>query len=623
MNALDIVKGLAALLPQQTALFTDDVAVVSLVRAGTVITVTTTTDHGLEVGDSVAITGAVTQIPIIDMGRSGTVGTLETGQDHDLTNAVAPTITISGATESEFNGTFTRLNIDTRTKITFTMADSGPTVATGSPILEGAESPLRDYNTTYSVDTVPSTTTFTITQTDTTLLDPIGTITARIKPRISAGVNPDRLMASYTEKSVDELWLFVVLDDVTASKSRNIRSDAVDNIMRGSNFRQQIIQGMTLYLFVPASTEIAAAAARDQAESLFRAICQSVLDTQFDSGLFEQFLGSIQFVAHGAFAYNTSVYVHGYTFQQVVDLYEQDTVGPDLDVAFRDICLIMDWSLPSLQDNNPDSASSTADIVLDDGDVSVPFNVTGNVSMEFLIGSDHESSWLTSAAAVSSGFADNFSCSVWIYPQDVTVEQMVYACHQAGSTANGFELRIMGATSGDPFRVTVKGFGSNDTKTYEFGSAVLNTWTQVAFTYDGTTLIVYQDGAVETPNKISDLSLNALTNPNRQFGLGAVSSFGSDDPLSANLHSVGVWDETLSSDAISATWNSGNGEGFDISSDSGAYTSSSALVGWRRCGFATDPDWFKDYGSSPMDPDSGAGSNEKFDDADIKNNAPT
>jgi hypothetical protein len=33
--------------------------------------------------------------------------------------------------------------------------------------------------------------------------------------------------------------------------------------------------------------------------------------------------------------------------------------------------------------------------------------------------------------------------------------------------------------------------------------------------------------------------------------------------------------------------------------------------------------WFQDSGLTPMDPDSGSGSNEKFDDDDIKSNAPT
>ncbi len=337
MRAADVVTQLAVLLPQLSDAFTQNVGITSLTRAGTVMTAITAADHGFLVGDAVAITGAVTQIPIDVLTRAGTVGTLHTTADQDLTNDIAQEITISGATEPEFNGTFPLVNVDSRRTIRFTMADAGPVTATGAPVLENGESALRQYDSTYAVETVPDPTTFTFQQPDTTLLDPIGNIEARGKVRISSAVDPDRMRAAYTEKDVGELWLVVALDDVAASKSRMVRSDAIDNLYPSDEFRQQIIQALTLYLYVPAQEEISASDARDLAEDLFRPICQSILGAGFDSGLFVGTQGRMQFSGHGTFAYDTAVYVHGYSFQQVVDLYFQDTVGPDLDVAFRNL----------------------------------------------------------------------------------------------------------------------------------------------------------------------------------------------------------------------------------------------------------------------------------------------
>lgn len=370
MRAEDIIVQLAVRLPQLTDKLTRDVPLNSLTRSGTVMTAACAAEHGLSPGDGVAITGAIAPISITSLTRSATTGTLVTSTDHDrtlnLTRVLATdlgkTVTTSGAVESEFNGTFTIIRVVNRRKIEFTMADSGPTTATGSPVLEDGESALRDYNTTYAVLEAPDAATFTFTQTTTSLPDPIGTIVARAKPRISTAVTPDRLVQAYTEKGIDELWLFVVLEDVPASKSRAVLSDAIDNLQRGNEFRQQIIQPFTLYLFIPTSANISGRPARDLAEDLFQPICQSVLFGKFDSGLFVGKQGPVQFSTHGTFSYDTAVYVHAYSFQQVVDLVFEDTVGSDLDVAFRDIDLTI---FPDL-DGGTGLANLTATIDLDE-----------------------------------------------------------------------------------------------------------------------------------------------------------------------------------------------------------------------------------------------------------------
>lgn len=372
MRAQDVVLQLALRLPQFTPLLTREIAVASVVRAGTVLTVSTAAPHGLVAGDGVSLVGAVTQIAISSLTRSGTTGTLVTAADHDLTRnllanqrtALPTTVVISGAVEANFNGTFAILQVVNRRTITFAMANSGATTATGSPILQGAESALRDYNTAYAVTSAPTPSTFTVSHTASTLADPIGTIAARAKARIAQIVDVDRALQAYTEQQVGDLWLFVALEEAAASKDRALESDAVSNAQAHQFYRQQLIQAFALYLFVPAQRSLTGASARDTAEDLLRPICRSLLGHSFDSRLAVGRQGRVQFVSHGTARYDSSTYVHAYGFSQVSDLSFDDTTGPDLHVAFRDVMLTQFPDLPGGAGTG--IATLTANFSLDD-----------------------------------------------------------------------------------------------------------------------------------------------------------------------------------------------------------------------------------------------------------------
>jgi len=219
----------------------------------------------------------------------------------------------------------------------FNDLDKGLTIASGSPVLRDAESALRTYNTTHKVDSVVDEVTFKFAHSVTGLPDPDGTLLIRTKPRISSGINIDRIKQLYTKHGVDAYWAFVVIDDVNASQSRLIASDALDNQQRNVNYRQQIIESFTVYVIIPVSDEIAAVESRDIASDLLRPFLRSLLFSQFSTGLYADKLNRVQFTGHGVRDYDTSVYIHAYSFQQVAEIYEEDTVGPDLDIAMRDI----------------------------------------------------------------------------------------------------------------------------------------------------------------------------------------------------------------------------------------------------------------------------------------------
>lgn len=356
MKASDVVLQLATLLPKFTDLFTDNfsVASISTTIAGSDLTVTveTTVDHGLSVGQGVRIQGAETPIAISSFTRVGTIGTITTAIDHDFTfgkqggaisgggskNAIT-----SGANEAEFNGSFPITGVPNRRTIQVSMADSGASAATGSPIIENAYSELQTYNGLKQIVSVPSTTTFTYTLVGGAgLLSPVGTVTVKANARISSTLNLESIVSSYTDQLPNKLWGFVVLEDVVASKNRRILSDATDNIQRSNYFRQQIIQPLTFHVVFPTAVqEIAGRQSRDVAEELFKPICNSILFQRFDSLLSVGKYNPLQFLSHGFSFYNGAYYIHQYTFEQVADLFFGDTVGFDEDVAFRDIDLTM------------------------------------------------------------------------------------------------------------------------------------------------------------------------------------------------------------------------------------------------------------------------------------------
>lgn len=340
MRAFDIASVLAARLPAFVNDFTDSFSVDSMTRTGFAVTVTTSADHGLSVGNQVNITGAETPISC-SISRVGILVTIITDSDHDYTEESGATVIVSGATEAEFNGTFTINTVPNRRTVTYITTDTGATSATGFPLVLNGTNPYQSYNGLQEVTAVPTTDSFVFQVTDSTLFTPAsGTILAKTGPRIGAAISIDRIIEAYTERPQSQAWLFVVMGDGTASKNKNIDTDATDNIQRGQFFNQRIIQTVSLYVFFPTADEIAGRDSRDRAEELLQPICQSILLEKFDSLMNTGKLNPLQFLEHGFDAYNTAFYVHRFTFEMTIQMSGGDVFIPNESVAFRDIGLI-------------------------------------------------------------------------------------------------------------------------------------------------------------------------------------------------------------------------------------------------------------------------------------------
>lgn len=358
MKASDIITQLQVVLPTLTDDFSTQIALTSVIPAGTTATATTATAHGFIIGNVVNISDTVAPVAITSISRSGTVATAVTTTNHDITeNDLTVNVTLSGATESEFNGTFPLLSANNRKEFKFTVPDAGPTSATGSPILEDPPSAFG-FNGLQTITAVPTTTTFEYTLPVTLTEAAVGSGKVHSGIQITGAVSVDRAEDMYTKQTGDSLWAFVILGDVVASKDRNSRSDAVASMGRTGSRRQQIFTSFSVLVAKRATSDLSARDARDDMEDVRTQLFRALLGWEAPSGLTGQSGYGVIYVGDGFGAYDTAVYWHQFEFQLVADISQDDTIDPDFNVAFRDISLTMTTTLGTEQ--------MTAAIDLDD-----------------------------------------------------------------------------------------------------------------------------------------------------------------------------------------------------------------------------------------------------------------
>ena len=341
MKATDIIKQLQAVLPTVTDLFSETVSITSLTRSGTTVTAVTSSAHRLTAGAGVTITGAESPITISSLTFLDGVATAITATNHDLTEGFqdgnasdSPLVTVSGAIESEYNGSNALLSVPNRTSFTYTITGTPLSPATGTPLL--SQSFSAGYNGWHQI-TVTSAMSFTYEITQIPNSPALGTIEAKTGVRVSGAVNIEKARESYTAKEPDKLWALVILGDPTISKNRHIESDATDTQGSGTEFRQKMIPPFGVFVFVPASSEIAGMQARDQMEDVRVFLYKSLLRVKFDTGLQSETEYGVISEGDSFFDYNGAVYIHQFVFSTQTDIIYDDTVAPDFSVAFRNI----------------------------------------------------------------------------------------------------------------------------------------------------------------------------------------------------------------------------------------------------------------------------------------------
>lgn len=341
MKARDIEKRLEERVPILTDRFTREDSIVSITPAGLVATATTSVDHGLSIGKTVFIAGAFAPVAITSIDRVDEIATAVTTTDHDLTEGHFTEVELSGATESEFNGTFPLLTVPNRRTFTFTVADAGPTSGTGAMMLDGPGTAVG-YNGKVTVATVPTTTTFTYALPSALTEAATGPNMRVIKGiRIHSAISLQRATHVFEKSDIsgDDLSAFVVLGATTASRDRRTLNDGVSSAQVGGDNKQQLLQALNVLVFQKVVDKTSGATPRDEMEDIARILIAVLVGFVPPSDFSTQTQEALRFVNHDIFEYTTATYSHLFEFQLREAIENEDLEITPENVAFRDILL--------------------------------------------------------------------------------------------------------------------------------------------------------------------------------------------------------------------------------------------------------------------------------------------
>jgi len=358
VKAQDVIDQLSKVLPRYTSGFSDSVNITGATVAGTLVSVTTSAAHNLVAGQNVVIDGveAPVQINVASFLRTGSSATFETDQEHDFTLSErdkaqgGKTLTISGANEAEFTGTFQLIGVPNRNKLVIAVTDSGPTTISGTPLVNDANGSL--FNGLFPVSNVAATT-FDYTIPEAYTVDPVlNNALVQTAIRIAGVLDITQYLQDvFTKRNIGQDTLVVQLGDVITSKSRDELTDADMSASGQYSFNTTLIQPFSLYIIQNTTDQLTGYQARDKVEEEYvPAIFHAIMRAKFPTGFtYSDYRAT--FTGHGVFAYsdengkNKALYVHEVTFEQIVQLTGVDAAVIDDSVAMRDVSYALTTSL--------------------------------------------------------------------------------------------------------------------------------------------------------------------------------------------------------------------------------------------------------------------------------------
>lgn len=332
MKLLELETQLRTILPTLTDRFTDWIDISSYIVSSGVATIVTSSPHGLSVSDEVNIDGVVFPNIVTSLTSSLGIAALTTAIPMDANNkGLFPTVEVSGADQSDYNGTKNILTYEDRKNLTYDIIRTPPPVTPATGTILMLESNLTRYNGIFTVTGVTDTTTFTIAVQDIADFTASGTIRIadKNKHRIAAIMDLTKIEDDYTEKSQANWWLFVAMNDIsTVSKDRGIGADFNTRVQYGEEYKQQTQEEFTIAVFAPTAEEGSPIEIKDECTNEIRRDIIATMCSVVPNKLFTNNYSAITFQSDQTFGYNRATYVHRYDFATTVDLITTDTFIP-------------------------------------------------------------------------------------------------------------------------------------------------------------------------------------------------------------------------------------------------------------------------------------------------------
>jgi len=354
MRPSDIVNQLRILLPHYTTRFHDALSISSISVSSGVGTIVTSSPHNLLDGEALTLANVEQRTPISTASKEGMIVTFTTSVDHDLTENWHEQITLSGFTDTQWNGTFELNKVPNRRTFSIRSANAAPAIS-GSPVLH--EVRIDGPNGQYSVTVVDENTLTINTDADDGIYFS-GTAASAV--RVISAATIERSQEQYDEMEANQYWMFVVPQDAEISKDRTTQSDAVSTQPNGTEIRTRLIDPFSLYVFAPTDQQFAAENALDVCRhDLLTPLTKSLYGARFPSGLSTPMDFRVVLTSHGVYDYTEAYYIHQYDWESVYDLTDGDAVDNLATRAFRDLNFIK-------RIGGDDTENATASINLDD-----------------------------------------------------------------------------------------------------------------------------------------------------------------------------------------------------------------------------------------------------------------
>ncbi len=344
MKGADVANQLKELIPKYTDEFSDISSVTVLTSSSGTATCVIPSQHQLTTGDFVTVRGVVLPTAITSITRVNKIVSVVTTTDHQLIDpskfsipkGKLLTVTLTGVTPIDYNGTFKLLTVTDRNNFTFQIATTPATPATVPGTL--LEDDFDGYNG-YKQVTVTSPTVFTYTV-PTSIASPAqGTIEVSASTRIGWGATSLRVEAFFNqdEDRVLQNWLFVVLGPKSVFKDGTTTTDVTSLTNSNERFFYETQDEFSLFVFIPAKDEIIGGDASDLARELEFPILKSIANFETPSVLCEGVSQPIVYAGNETDEYNVDFYTHRYDFLAKGYVQDGDVVEDNPGVLFKEV----------------------------------------------------------------------------------------------------------------------------------------------------------------------------------------------------------------------------------------------------------------------------------------------
>lgn len=350
-SPLAIVRHLQVYLPKITNLFTNETSVDSTIVAGSPQTLRITlNNHGYSVGNNI-----VTVNGLLDNGINAVSQSTEpdgtkilrytTNVNHDLTEDYTDNLTngqieLRGFTDSQFNGFFDLYGVPSAN--TFEIVNDNIPTLNGNEVLR--ENRSIGVNDIFEITAIPDANTIDIELTGRPEFDIKDVFDLRVMNRLNSYridycADWQRAQDKYTKQSdQDNLWLYVIMEDVLASKDRRIESDASQTNTYQNTQRIKNIGTFSINVIIPTKNDIGGGdAVQLSYETLYEIFLKVLSGVPFET--FDNAKYVTTMISHGPVAYEKAYYAHNFTFEQVYEVVNEDMWTNNFyeSVAFRRI----------------------------------------------------------------------------------------------------------------------------------------------------------------------------------------------------------------------------------------------------------------------------------------------